>query len=143
MAFPESQSHDALCMLQSQPGPFVPFHILHLQYFGKAQPVVSNMQLHVVYNWLRLAKICNASISSRPVIEILSSADFVCVMQETPLYTIHAGRDGVHDLQWWPSSSSILGMATQGGTIEVKSTAYSIHKFHCSHINTLLFSAPL
>ena len=36
------------------------------------------------------------------------------------MYIIHAGRDGVSDLQWWPSSTSTFGAATQGGTIEVK-----------------------
>jgi hypothetical protein len=40
------------------------------------------------------------------------------VMQEAALYTIRAGQDGVMDLQWWPGSSSMFGVATQGGTLE-------------------------
>lgn len=43
------------------------------------------------------------------------------MVQEAPLYTIHVGRDGVNDLQWWPGSASAFGVATQGGAIEVMS----------------------
>ena len=48
------------------------------------------------------------------------------VVQEAPLYTIHAGRDGINDLQWWPGSATTFGVAAQGGTVEVKPvTAYA------------------
>ena len=46
-------------------------------------------------------------------------------MQEAALYTIRAGQNGVNDLQWWPGSSSMFGVATQGGTTEASPCIHS------------------
>ena len=40
-------------------------------------------------------------------------------MQEAAMYTICIGQDGVTDLQWWPNSSTTLGLSTQQGNVEV------------------------
>ena len=51
-------------------------------------------------------------------------------MQEAALYTIRTGQDGVNDLQWWPGSSSMFGVATQGGTTEASPCIYPAALYH-------------
>lgn len=48
------------------------------------------------------------------------------MVQEAALYTIHAGQDGVNDLQWWPDSASKFGLATQAGNVEVRVSAFGV-----------------